>query len=266
VHRLSLNDPVVLKNQYRDSSNLDARIALHQRFSTAKQEWSHWVFDRLKLFDGARILEVGAGTGSFWTKNLESLPATLYLVLSDLSLGMAEKAHATGIANVFVQCDTQAIPFAGGSFDVVVANHMLYHIPNLACAIEEIRRVLSPNGKLYAATNGLNHMRELTALLTELLGGEPEMTVAPFNLENGREILGRFFNHVRRFHFQDALVVTEAQPLVAYVLSMRDKLKGLDGKLDELRSRIEARITQDGAFRITKETGLFEAFNGSSEN
>jgi SAM-dependent methyltransferase len=266
VHHPSLNDPLVLKEQYRNSSNLDARIALHQTFSTAKREWNHWLFDQFKLFDGARILEVGAGTGSLWTKNPERLPATLNLVLSDLSLGMVEKAQAAGSAKRFVQCDTQAIPFANGSFDVVVANHMLYHVPDLDCAIEEIRRVLRPGGKLYAATNGLNHMRELTALLTDLLGVVPDMTAARFNLENGRELLGRFFNHVQRIDFEDALVVNETEPLVAYVLSMRDKLNGLDGKLNELRSRIEAPIAQDGALRITKETGLFEAFNECREN
>jgi hypothetical protein len=80
-------------------------------------------------------------------------------------------------------------------------------------------------------------------------------------LENGAENLGRFFTHVERFDFQDALVVTEVEPLMVYVVS------GFLGKMttaeqiDALRKSATERIAHNGAFRITKATGLFIATN-----
>ena len=49
--------------QYCDPSNLNARIALHERFSTNPRNLPLWIFDQLKLPDDARVLEIGCGTG-----------------------------------------------------------------------------------------------------------------------------------------------------------------------------------------------------------
>lgn len=50
-------------DQYQDASNLNARIALHQRFDTAKVAWHRWVFDQLDLLPDAHVLELGCGPG-----------------------------------------------------------------------------------------------------------------------------------------------------------------------------------------------------------
>ena len=63
--------------------------------------------------------------------------------------------------------DAQDIPFEDDTFGCVVANHMLYHVPDLDKGLAEIRRVLKPGGKLYAATNGEAHMLELEAFVVE---------------------------------------------------------------------------------------------------
>jgi ubiquinone/menaquinone biosynthesis C-methylase UbiE len=55
----------------------------------------------------------------------------------------------------FAVVDARDIPFAANSFDAVIANHMLYHIkPGRGQAFSEIARVLKPEGRLYASTNG----------------------------------------------------------------------------------------------------------------
>ena len=63
------------KTQYRDSRNLDARAALHRRFSTAVSDWQPWVFDLLQLKPGMRVLECGCGPGWLWRENVARLPA-----------------------------------------------------------------------------------------------------------------------------------------------------------------------------------------------
>lgn len=68
---------------------------------------------------------------------------------------------------VYAVADAQALPFADATFDAVIANHMLYHIPDLPRALAEIRRVLKPAGRFYASTIGREHMHELDELIWE---------------------------------------------------------------------------------------------------
>lgn len=257
-----LNDAAYVKAQYRDSSNLDARIALHARFSTARRDFYEWVFDHFDLPADARILEVGCGTGLLWSKNRAHTlrAATWQLTLSDFSIGMLETARTTGIAATFLQSDAQAIPFPTGYFDAVIANHMLYHVPNLPHALAEIRRVLKPRGKLYATTNTRDHMRELKALIAECGGAPLHIPERGFTLEYGAEHLLQYFADVRRFDLENGLVVTEVEPLVAYVMSTAGgrQLRANNSE-QRLRETIAARIARDGAFRITKAAGLFVA-------
>jgi SAM-dependent methyltransferase len=252
-------DAVLVKEQYRNSANLEARIALHARFSTAAQDFHIWLFDHFDLAAEARILETGCGTGLLWQKNRERIPTGWHLTLSDLSLGMLETARAANLPARFLECDTQRLPFANDSFDAVIANHMLYHVPNLARGLSEIQRVLKPNGQLYAATNGCGHMRELHELVNEL-GMELPRASKSFELESGAEQLSEYFGDVRRSDFEDGLEVTEAEPLVAYVQSMTWAKRALAPELESrLRDLIAARLARDGAFHITKAAGLFKA-------
>lgn len=250
--------------QYRDSGNLRARMSLHERFSTNSYGWQRWVFDHLALVPGSRVLELGCGPGRLWLENADRLPVGLRLTLSDYSLGMAQEAwqnlHAAApavpimVANV----DIQAIPFADASFDVVVANHMLYHVPDRPRALAEVDRVLAPGGRFYAATNGEGHMRELDDLIVAA-GGErrPGVRLA-FRLENGEAELAHAFRHVTLARYDDALVVTEAAPLIAYALSMAPA-DTLDR--ERLARTVEHLLATEGAIRITKDTGIFVSTN-----
>ena len=130
--------------QYRDSTNLRARAGLHVRFSTNKIDWLQWVFERLHLQRYSRVLEVGCGTGELWRRKLPDVPAGCEVVLSDLSLGMAAEARdklSTDRRFTYCVCDVQLLPFPEESFDQVVANHMLYHVPDRQRALGEIWRV-----------------------------------------------------------------------------------------------------------------------------
>ena len=85
----SVTDQNYLKNdQYRDASNLNVRIALHQRFGTGKIGLHRWAFDQFDLPPDAHVLELGCGPGQLWAENLDRIPAGWQITLSDLSLGM----------------------------------------------------------------------------------------------------------------------------------------------------------------------------------
>jgi hypothetical protein len=61
-----------LQQQYGTTSNLDARVALHQRYSTHPLPWHEWVFDQFDLPPQALILELGCGPGSLSPSAIDS--------------------------------------------------------------------------------------------------------------------------------------------------------------------------------------------------
>ncbi len=267
----------LLNEQYRDSSNLSARAALHTRFSTNSYGWHRWVFDQVlhEAPDTARVLELGSGPGWLWRENAARVPAGWQIILSDFSPGMVAESRRA-VANdapdlagriTWQQIDAQAIPHPAGAFDVVIANHMLYHVPDRAKAIAEIARVLRAEGWFFAATNGLGHMREINDLMKRFeqasgmaLGPESRFSVGDtFSLENGAPQIAAEFARVEVRKYADGLVVTEVEPLVAYIASYQPAEVLTEGLLAALRAFIAAELAKTGAFDITKDAGLFIA-------
>src|SRR4030042_5807066 len=72
--------------QYKDASNLNARIQLHQRFSTNPHGWFCWIFDQFDLPSKPNILEIGCGPGILWLDNRDRIPAGWSIRLSDFFL------------------------------------------------------------------------------------------------------------------------------------------------------------------------------------
>jgi SAM-dependent methyltransferase len=253
-----MRDPVYLRRvQYRDDSNLNTRAELHRRFSTTPGSFHQWLFDQLLLPERARVLDVGCGPGFLWTANADRVPDGWRGVLTDLSDGMVAAARAgLGARFRFAVADAAALPLASGAFDACLANHMLYHVPDQAGAIRELARVLRPDGTLYAATNGLGHLRALDELASRWCQSDQLGPGAhAFRLENGAEQLGAAFARVELRRRPGELAVTEAGSVVAYVRSMT----GDQVDLDPLRREVAAIIERDGFFRIATDTGLFVA-------
>jgi ubiquinone/menaquinone biosynthesis C-methylase UbiE len=258
----NIADQSYLREQYKNAANLNDRIQLHVRFSTNRQDFHVWVFDQLKLAPDSQVLELGCGPGSLWRANMARIPAGWQITLTDFSPGMLAEARAN-LAGAhpfaFEQADAQAIPFADASFDAVIANHMLYHVPDRTKAFAEIRRVLRPTGRFYAATNGEAHLQEMHDLINQFDSTIDLWNRTTFRLEGGTAELAPYFSHMLLHRYESALVVTEAEPLVAFVASMVGaELAG--ARRAEFTRMVEQRIVADGAIHITKDTGLFEAY------
>ncbi len=175
-------------------------------------------------------------------------------MLTDISEGMVETlAERVRESEQIKTCiaDVCCLPFSDGEFDVVIANHMLYHVPDMRCALREIRRVLKDGGRFIASTIGDGNLCELW---------EAAGATAPtlkFTLDNGHELLAEFFSSVEMHEHLSKPVITNARHAVEYMESSASFGAFTKKSSEELFKAINDRITADGAFEVTKRAGLF---------
>ena len=113
-------------------------------------------------------LEIGSGTGYF-SLNLVQLGVIERLTATDISPGMLKRlaatAEALGVENVTtVATEAEELPFEDETFDLVFGHAVLHHIPDLAKAFAEFRRVLRPGGLVAFAGEPSRYGDRLAAL------------------------------------------------------------------------------------------------------
>ena len=162
--------------QYADDSNLQRRINIHA-YSTGEIPWMEWVFERLNICDGMRILELGCGNALLWRENISRIPNGVSLYLTDYSQGMADSAENSmrefdsdlkrrDISIKFGQADANDLQL-DVEYDLIIANHMLYHVKEQRQLFERIRELLADGGRFCCTTIGERHMYELNCMLRE---------------------------------------------------------------------------------------------------
>lgn len=257
------SEPDEIRQQYRNAANLNARIRLHLEFSTNKYGWMRWLFDQFNFPPKPHVLELGCGAGNLWLENIERIPQDAEIILSDFSPGMLAQAqdnlNCQTAGFQFRVINAQAIPFEAQRFDVVIANHMLYHVPDKRLALREITRVLKSGGRFYTSTVGENHLSELGELIGRFDGRlieSDKLSTDSFTLENGAALLSEFFDKITMQRYPDALIVTDAGLLTDYILS------GLPDLSADQRAGLARFVSQElqasqGKVYITKDSGVF---------
>jgi SAM-dependent methyltransferase len=114
-----------------------------------QQEMRRAFLAGVELPSSADVLEVGCGTGVL-TRVLAALPRVRTVVGVDLAESLVEKARELAPGLRFEQADARSLPFADASFDVVVFDSTLSHVPEPERALGEASRVLRPGGLLAA--------------------------------------------------------------------------------------------------------------------
>lgn len=255
--------------QYRTDANLRARQRLWEHQSP-RFDLVSWVL-RISGIEAAsadRVLDVGCGNG-IYLRQLQTRGVAA--VGCDVSFGMLVAARkATDSRQILVLTDAQALPFADSSFDVILAPHMLYHVPDRQRALAELRRVLRPGGRLVAVTNSAQHLRSLRSLVEDAvqvatLGWAMEdPSVRAFSMENGEAQLRTAFEHVECIEATEAApaLLTDARIAADYVASTEDHYQPETDRpwsevVEDVRVAVQRQIDAVGSFQVQGRSGAF---------
>jgi len=270
-------DPAVLRQEaYADDTHLGVRRRTHQLYTVDPVDLGRWTMERLPWRGDERVLDVGCGPGDLLRSMARHRDGWGVLAGFDFSAGMAAQAAAAaaGLPVRVMVADAQANPFPDRSFDVVLARHMLYHVPDIGRAVAEAARVLRPGGYFLATTNSAGTMPEYWAIRERAARRFPAMTrpntlAHRFSLENGVAFLEPHFCRIEVHTLPGILRFPAAQPFVDYFATTRALSMPAghtdaewEAVIDFVRAEAEAVVARQGRLDVTKITGAIVGVKG----
>lgn len=262
-------DPRYLAYQYGAPDKLRIRQEAHEQFSERPNDFFDWALACFDLRPGLTVLDVGCGPGVYHSR-LHA--AGCRVIALDRSYGMVEAAQhqaaQQGLPVATLQGDAQALPLADACVERVMANHMLYHVPDQATALAEMHRVLKPGGLVMLTTNAadanaLFHEAHCETALA--LGYTPAARMTErFHLGH-LELVRRFFPDATVHVRSDAFLFPSLDAALRYYASAHiDALEDLpaDGShvgrlLPFVAERLRRHLDAQGRLRVPKDAGCF---------
>lgn len=256
----NINDTMVVKQQYATAKNLNTRISIHDKYSTNKMGFGNWIVSNYRVEKGMKVLELGCGTGDMWKNREVMIGMCSKLILSDYSEGMvaATKTNIGIYDNIeYRVIDIQEIPYEEDTFDLVIANMMLYHVSDIGKGLTEVRRVLKRGGHFYCATYGEHGIIEYLSKVLSSYGVQDNIN-KNFTLQNGYEILRTPFSEVEKLEYKDSLAITNLDDMVEYIYSLSSMTPLSCVPREEIKA-ILMNNTVNGILNVPKEYGMFIA-------
>lgn len=229
------------KGNYAHAGNLKSRVSLYD-YRTPRIDPVD-IAAELVPADARFVLDVGCGYGRY-LKRLRADHPEATVVGIDASPGMLAEVEPP-----ILVADAQSIPHPDHSVDTVLAMHMLYHVPDIAKAVAEFRRVLKPGGTLLVSTNTDDDMAAPYAhwarVIRSVLGPEaffPGDEVAKFDSANAPAYLEAAFDSVERFEERGLVSVPEPGPLMSYLASIRSYVDCDDDAFERILTAAAAEL------------------------
>ena len=260
----NMSNRTILMEQYKNTGNLELRQGLHEKYSTNKMGFSRWMFEQYPFGPGCKVLELGSGRGDLWTYYYENDVLQGYemdITLSDFSDGMVDymRQRYSGKKISVKKIDILDIPFEKDSFDLIIANSMLYHVKDIDLALSEVSRVLKKDGKFFCSTLGMNGMTSFLYQSLDKLGISYNQKInISFTLQNGKQLLKKQFEKVERRDYEDALEIDRIEDYLEYIYSM-SSMQGLERKYYDIMFNYFNSQKVNGYLHVPKEYGMFVA-------
>ncbi|MFI6152429.1 class I SAM-dependent methyltransferase [Kitasatospora sp. NPDC051170] len=246
---------ILATSAYGDERHLAARQSIYQ-WQRPRYDLPGIVVEELAGTNGT-VVDVGCGNGRFVGRLRTDRP-DLQVIGADLSAGiLADVARPTLVA------DAQALPFADGSVDALLALHMLYHLGDIEAGVTELARVLRPGGLLIVSTNSDGDKQELDRLWVRAAGdvlGIPEgpsrvSLSSRFSLEKASGYLGSAFGDIQVRELPGTIELTDPSPAIAHLASYEAWADQSSVPFHETVHRateiVTAAIETQGSFTIT---------------
>lgn len=259
---------MLTESAYADDRNLRARMAIWT-YATGRADPA-WRLRPVDWDGTQRVVDVGCGNG-FDLRQLLGRGWCRQIIGVDLSAGMlatvAGQREPGRLA--LLNADAQRLPLADSCADVGLAMHMLYHVPDVAAAVGELRRVVRPGGMLLASANSGDSMAELHDMFDAVISGmlgHPAQALPPlsFTTQTGEDILGAAFGDITLHRREVTLAIPDSAPVLGYLDSVRAPILAnlgepldFDVALTQTAAQVSHVIRADGSFRVTARSGVF---------
>lgn len=211
-----------MTDEYLSMEPLAIRKRTHTKYSEVEDDIDQNVLTALRLTGDESVLDVGCGTGSL-LRRLVAGGHRGRLVGLDKS-----DAAATALADlpsVSVEIgDAVSLPFPADEFRIVLARHMLYHVPDLDAALSEAGRVLCADGRFVAVVNHPDVTPRVVSLVRDAVRAcgmqPPEDNVNWVHSDNFGSCLSTHFPSVTPLRHDNALVFEQPEPLVHFACAL----------------------------------------------
>ncbi|EEA95269.1 putative methyltransferase protein [Pseudovibrio sp. JE062] len=240
---------VDVTQQYKTSSNLRTRANLHRRY--ANKNWFEWAYKHMGFRENSKIADIGCGTGWFWTANQHVLPNGLDVSLLDQSAQMVAEAKGALEALSAVQRvsgyveKAEAIPFEDASCDMVMAMHMVYHLSDPDKAMDEMQRILKPDGQLVISLNSPSNLKqiyEINSRVFDVAPVDPSTVIAPPADVAGQ--LQQRFNSISLLTYKDIYEIDDAETVFATLTSYPPGNEATEAQQTQLRAEISKSLEE----------------------
>jgi len=250
-----------------------AAYAGPEKLAARRKLWSYsdrsWSSSRAALahplVGSETVVDVGCGDG-YALRGLRANGHRGILIGVDLSPGML-----AGIAPqlaIRLVADAQALPLDTGVTDIMLAMHMLYHVPDIPRALREAARVLRREGTFVASTNSEQSLRELREQWSAAMvrAGAPPLRRphTTFSCENGGDLLATVFSSVEMKSIEMTARLPAANVARDYVASLDDLYRSSlpdpeswHDILDSVEAHAQCQIDEHGIFTVTQQSGIF---------
>jgi SAM-dependent methyltransferase len=265
VDRSSLGRPA-----YRTSPTLRDREALY-RYASRGLSLPDWVFDQVEavrpLAAAGRFLDVGWGRGGY-VESLLRRRADWITTGIDLSPAMAAEAARRGGAAAVG--DATALPVRDATCDLVLAAHLLHHVPLPQQVVAELARVCRPGGIVVIVSNGPGHQVALRELVNRAAGTTVWRRESP-GAEDAVSRVAGVLSVVAAETMNDEIRVDRAGPVLSYVQSIRPlvepRLRGFTNwtmTLARVRAALDEALERDGEWTSAIERTVFVCRHASA--
>lgn len=256
---MKFDKPFLRSEQYQSEDSYLTRVALMQYAEPRIETWQ-WHVGHYDLGSCLHVLEVGCGNGKLWQAAAAALRPDTRLTLTDFSAGMVRATGQTiaGLGHPgqvdLVVADVDALPFAEGRFDLVLAHLMLYHASSPERAVASLRRMARAGGTVGISTVGPDCYRELYQLANEIDPRVPPYAMTcVFSEDRADPVLEREFISIAKYSHDTRLTIPTVAPIVDVIRSYPSvRALGLGEEfVREYAARASAIIARQGAFVTT---------------